>query len=63
MYKLERESGYDSGDKLAAFAKAQEWGDRIPIGVIYRQERVTFEEQLPALGKGPLVRQRIEPNE
>ncbi len=61
VYKLEEEFNYDPGDKLAAFAKAQEWGERIPIGVIYRQELPTFEEQLPALSKGPLVRQKIEP--
>lgn len=63
VYKLEEESEYDPGDKLAAFAKAQEWGSRIPIGVVYRQERVTFEQQLPALSKGPLVRQNIEPRQ
>ena len=52
---------YEPGDKLAAFAKSQEWGERIPIGVIYRKERATFEEQIPALRKGPLVKQKIEP--
>jgi len=61
VYKLEEESSYDPGDKLTAFAKAQEWGDRIPIGLFYREERATFEEQLPALNKGPLVKQKIEP--
>ncbi len=61
VYKLEEESDYDTSDRLTAFARAQEWGDRIPLGVIYRQERVTFEGQLPALSKGPLVRQKIEP--
>lgn len=35
--------------------------ERIPVGVIYRKEMPTFEEQLPALSKGPLMRQRIEP--
>ena len=60
VYKLD-ESGYDPGNKTAAFEKAQEWGDRIPIGVIYRKERATFEEGLPALAKGPLVRHNIEP--
>ena len=47
--------------KLAAFSKAQEWGERIPIGVIYRKERPTFEKQLPALNKGPLVKQKLYP--
>ncbi len=63
VYKLEEEANYDPGDKLAAFNKAQEWGERIPIGVIYREERPTFEEQLPALNKGPLVKQKIYPQQ
>jgi 2-oxoglutarate ferredoxin oxidoreductase subunit beta len=61
VYKLEQDSNYNPGDKLAAFQKAQEWGDRIPLGVIYRKESPTFEEQLPALKKGPLVKQEISP--
>jgi 2-oxoglutarate ferredoxin oxidoreductase subunit beta len=60
VYKLEG-SGYDPGNRTAAFEKAQEWGNRIPIGVIYQSERATFEEQLPALTKRPLVRQDIDP--
>jgi len=60
VYKLE-ESGYDPGNKLAAFEKAQEWGDRIPIGLIYRKERATFEERLPALKKEVLARRKLDP--
>lgn len=63
VYKLGEEANYNPGNKTAAFDKAQEWGERIPIGVIYRKELPTFEEQLPALSKGPLVRQRIEPRQ
>ena len=59
VYKLE--AGYNPGDKAAAFNKAQEWGDRIPIGVIYEQSRPTFEEHLHALKEGPLVKQKTEP--
>jgi len=62
VYKLE-ETSYDPADKLAAFNKAQEWGDRIPIGIIYQTRLSTFEEQIPALAKGPLVRQKIEPKQ
>lgn len=61
VYKLEGETNYNPSDRLAALAKAQEWGEQIPIGVIYRKQRATFEEQLPALNKGPLVKQKIEP--
>ena len=60
VYKLGNQ-GYDPSDKLAAFAKAQEWGDRIPIGLIYRQEKPVYEEQLPALKKTPLVKQFLDP--
>ena len=61
VYKLDEEKGYDPSDKLAAFARAQEWGDRIPIGLIYKKERLVYEEQLPALKEMPLVRQKIDP--
>jgi 2-oxoglutarate ferredoxin oxidoreductase subunit beta len=61
VYKVEEEPDYNTGDILSAFAKAQEWGDRIPIGIIYKQERPTFEEQLPVLNKGPLIQDNITP--
>jgi len=60
VYKLE-ENGYNPGDKMAAFEKAQEWGNKIPIGVIYRVEKSTYEEQIPALKRGPLVRRELDP--
>jgi len=60
VYKLEK-NGYDSGNKMAAFEKAQEWGDKIPIGVIYREEKPTYEERLPALKRGPLIRRELDP--
>ncbi|WP_309491967.1 2-oxoacid:ferredoxin oxidoreductase subunit beta [Candidatus Hecatella orcuttiae] len=60
IYKLEEEKTYDSADRFSAFKKAQEWGDRIPVGVFYKEGRPTFEEQFPALKDGPLVKQKIE---
>ena len=60
VYKLE-EAAYRSSDRSAAMEKALEWGERIPIGVIYRQERPTLEDELTVLGKGPLVKQRMDP--
>lgn len=59
VYKLEEE-GYDPADREAAWKKAQEWGDRIPIGVIYQVEGMpTYEEQVPTLDAGPLVKQEL----
>ncbi|MEE8391708.1 MAG: 2-oxoacid:ferredoxin oxidoreductase subunit beta [Anaerolineae bacterium] len=60
VYKLEEEEGYDPQDRTAAWVKAQEWGERIPIGIVYRGEPVlTYEEQVPALKAGPLVQQPL----
>ncbi len=61
VYKLEDEAGYDSSDMTQALLKAQEWGERIPIGLIYNHPRPTYEEQIPALKLGPLIHQDIEP--
>jgi 2-oxoglutarate ferredoxin oxidoreductase subunit beta len=61
VYKLDEEKGYSPGDKKQALEKAQEWGERIPIGIIYEQKRPTFEDRLPALEKGSLVKQKLSP--
>jgi len=61
VYKVEEEAGYDSTNRTAALVKAEEWGQRIPIGVIYKADRPTYEEQIPALSEGPLVSQKTEP--
>ena len=61
VYRLESETDYNPTDMVGAFSKAQEWDGKIPIGIIYRKEVPTFEEQLPALARGPLVKQLIEP--
>jgi 2-oxoglutarate ferredoxin oxidoreductase subunit beta len=60
VYKLEAD--YDPTDKAAAFKKAQEWGDKIPIGLFFKQTRPVYEDTLPQLKAGPLVKQAIEPN-
>jgi 2-oxoglutarate ferredoxin oxidoreductase subunit beta len=61
VYKLEEEPGYAPSDRTAAWEKAFEWGDRIPIGILYRGESIpTYEEQIPALAAGPLVQQPLK---
>lgn len=61
VYKLENEVAYEPTDLAQALSKAQEWGERIPIGVIYNHPRPTYEEQIPALSGGPLTKQEIVP--
>lgn len=55
VYRLEE--GYDPSNRESAFARALEWGPRIPTGIFYRHGREPMEAQLPILAKGPLVRQ------
>ncbi len=61
VYKIDDDSRYDAADRLVAFQKAQEWGDRIPIGILYRNQRPTLEDQIPAISDQPLVAQQIDP--
>jgi 2-oxoglutarate ferredoxin oxidoreductase subunit beta len=61
VYKLDEDKGYDTTDKKQALEKAQEWGDRIPIGIIFRNKRSAFEDGLPAIQKTSLVKQKLEP--
>jgi 2-oxoglutarate ferredoxin oxidoreductase subunit beta len=61
VYKLQEEPGYDLTDRVAAFQQALEWGERIPIGIFYQvEDRPAYEEQVPALRAGPLVKQPLE---
>jgi len=61
-YKLgeDEEAGYDPSNYAAAWEKAKEWEERIPIGVIYQEDsRPTYEEQVSQLKNGPLNRQTV----
>jgi 2-oxoglutarate ferredoxin oxidoreductase subunit beta len=60
VYKLEDERGYDPGNKKAALEKAFEWGEKIPIGLIYKEDLPVYEDHLPALSNGALVKQKID---
>jgi 2-oxoglutarate/2-oxoacid ferredoxin oxidoreductase subunit beta len=59
VYKLDEK--YDASDKLAAFSKAQEWEENIPLGIIFTKQRATFEDSITALADLPLVKQKSDP--
>jgi 2-oxoglutarate ferredoxin oxidoreductase subunit beta len=61
VYKIEPVSEYAAENRLTAFKKAHEWGDKIPIGIIYRNQRPTLEEQIPAIADKPLIAQQLNP--
>ena len=59
VYKLEDQQ-FDTSNKIKAFEKAQEWGDKIPIGVFYKEDKLTYEEQIPTLFEKPLVQHSMD---
>lgn len=50
VYKLE--DGYNSANKLSAVEKAMEWGDKIPLGILYREEKPTYHDKIDFLKNG-----------
>ena len=59
VYELD--SSYDPTSKLAALEKSLEFGDRIPIGVIYREPKQTYHEKNTILKSGvPLLDRKTD---
>jgi len=55
VYRID--SNHNPEDRVGAFQKALEWGDRIPIGIIYKDKRPAFEERIPVIQEKPLIKQ------
>ncbi|KOF56295.1 MULTISPECIES: thiamine pyrophosphate-dependent enzyme [Clostridium] len=54
IYTLDE--SYDKTNKLKAMEKAMEWGDKIPVGILYEEEKEDFHDKLNFLKDGkPLV--------
>lgn len=58
VYKLG--DSYDAADRMKAMEKAMEWGERIPIGILYRAEKQTYNDKLEFLkgGKSLIEKER-----
>ncbi|HMF19529.1 MAG TPA: hypothetical protein VKE98_20145, partial [Gemmataceae bacterium] len=56
VYRLE-DKGHDATDFHAAMDRALEWGEKIPIGLFYRNPNppAALDTQDPGLQSGPLV--------
>ena len=60
VYNLEEEDpDRDLTDFPKAMEKAQEFGDRFPIGIFYQVEKATYEDSEPVLKNGPLIDQSL----
>jgi 2-oxoglutarate ferredoxin oxidoreductase subunit beta len=58
VYHLETD--YNPEDRIEAFRKALEWGDRIPTGIIYKNNRPTLEDRIPVIKEDPLIKQPFD---
>jgi 2-oxoglutarate ferredoxin oxidoreductase subunit beta len=60
VYKIGEGDSYNPSDKIAALQKAEEWEEKIPIGVIYRNENLSYEEKSGLNKNIPLVDSKVE---
>jgi 2-oxoglutarate ferredoxin oxidoreductase subunit beta len=60
VYHIEAE--YNPEDRAEAFKRALQWGERIPLGILYRNNRPVYEERIPVIKDTPLVRQPFDPS-
>ena len=58
VYHLEPE--YNPEERGSAFQRALEWGERIPLGILYRNHRPILEERIPVIQQRPLVKQPFD---
>ena len=58
VYKLEDEN-WDPTDPMKSIQKSFEWNEKIPLGLLYKSEQVTYEDVEPVLQRGPLVKQKL----
>lgn len=59
IYKLEDEK-YTPKDSTKAYIKSLEWGDKIPVGIFYEEDKETYQDNLPQIKKKPLIEHSIE---
>jgi 2-oxoglutarate ferredoxin oxidoreductase subunit beta len=57
VYKLDKK--YDPANKEEAYKKAGEWGRKIPIGVIYKEKKPDYSDELIQIKRQPLVLHNI----
>jgi 2-oxoglutarate ferredoxin oxidoreductase subunit beta len=51
---------YDPTHWEGAMKMARQWGQRIPVGIFYRDERPTFEDHFPVLKQGSLAGRGVD---
>lgn len=61
VYELDE--SYDCKNKITAMQKAMEFDDRIPIGLLYREDKATYHQKNAVLSQGiPLLDRKTDSN-
>lgn len=55
VYKLTGDESYNPNDKIGAMTKALEWGDKIPLGIIYKEEKKSYTDHFEFLKDNTLL--------
>lgn len=58
VYKLEDEN-WDASDFHKSLERSFEWGDKIPLGILYKTELPIYEDSEPAFKAGALTKQPL----
>jgi 2-oxoglutarate ferredoxin oxidoreductase subunit beta len=61
VYQLEE--NYDPTDRVEAFRRSLEWGEKIPTGIFYRNEKGSLEKNFPIIQDQTLVNQQFSLSE
>lgn len=46
---------YQANDKAEAYKKALEWADKVPLGILYKEEKPTYEDGIPQIAEKPII--------
>jgi 2-oxoglutarate ferredoxin oxidoreductase subunit beta len=60
VYDVSKIDRYNPSDRQTAYTLASQWGEKIPIGIIYRKETVPYEKKAGLMERPPLVEREIE---
>lgn len=60
IYKVNDVSQYNPLDKISAMQKSEEWGDKIPIGIVYKEDKETYEDKSGINKINPIVEENID---
>ena len=54
------EENYHPDNFQNAMNLARQWGDKIPIGIIYKEEKAAFTDHIEVFNQGPLISQKYD---